>query len=58
VPQENGGVCWAFRPIEESIGKRIMELAETGMSKREIAEELAVNRSTVYRSLARQRSTG
>ncbi len=50
---EQGGVMWTSRPIEETLGQRIAKMAEDGMSKREIAEELKVNRSTVYRALAR-----
>lgn len=46
-----GGVAWTHRPIEESLRDRIERMAEDGMSKREIAEELHVNRSTVYRTL-------
>ncbi|HLI30353.1 MAG TPA: AAA family ATPase [Terriglobia bacterium] len=50
---EGGGVAWQFRPVQESVADRIFDLFEAGMSKREIAEELGVNRSTVYRTLAR-----
>jgi hypothetical protein len=53
LQRENGGVAWGSRPIKESIAQRIVELSGTGMSKREIAEELGVARSTVYRALAR-----
>ncbi len=54
VGTEGGGVTWAARPVEETLTQRIVKLAEDGMGKREIAEELRVNRSTVYRTLARK----
>lgn len=53
VGTEDGGVSWTSRPIEETLAQRIVKMDEDGMSKREIAEELKVNRSTVYRALAR-----
>ncbi len=51
----DGGVKWTYRPVEETLAQRIAKMAEDGMSKKEIAEELKVNRSTVYRALARTR---
>jgi DNA-binding NarL/FixJ family response regulator len=49
-----GGLSWAMRPIEQTLRERIARMATDGMSKREIAEELHVNRSTVYRALSRE----
>lgn len=53
VAAEGGGVTWTARPLEESFTDRILRMSEDGMSRREIADELHVNRSTVYRALAR-----
>jgi hypothetical protein len=47
-----GGVCWATKPIEQTVRERALQMAADGMSKREIAEELHVNRSTIYRALS------
>jgi hypothetical protein len=53
-----GGVTWTSRPIEETLAQRIAKMAEDGMNRREIAEELKINRSTVYRALAKQAAKG
>jgi len=50
---DGAGVVWAFKPITESQAERIRSLAASGMPKSEIAEELHVARSTVYRTLER-----
>lgn len=47
------GATWTFKPIEETQAERIRKMSEDGMSKAEIAEELKIDRSTVYRTLAR-----
>lgn len=53
IATEGGGVSWTAKPLQESLAGRILRMSEDGMSKREIADELHVNRSTVYRALAR-----
>lgn len=53
VGAEGGGVTWTWKPLQQTQAERIRQMVEDGMSKREIAEELHVNRSTVYRALAR-----
>ncbi len=53
MPQPDGGSTWAWKPLDETNVERIRKMSEDGMSKREIAEELKIARSTVYRILAR-----
>ncbi len=55
---DGGGVRWAYSPLQQSLAARVRELADAGMPKRDIAEELRVNRSTVYRILARSEARG
>jgi putative DNA primase/helicase len=50
---EVGVPAWGIRDLEENRSKRIAELAAVGMKPAEIAQELGVNRSTVYRNIAK-----
>lgn len=50
---EGGGVTWTYRAIEETRADRILRMQADGMPVKEIAEELKVDRSTVYRALKR-----
>ncbi|HEY6272471.1 MAG TPA: AAA family ATPase [Terriglobales bacterium] len=49
----DGGVTWLYKQLEQSLEERIRRMDADGMPKREIAEELHINRSRVYRVLAR-----
>lgn len=57
ITTQDGGATWASKPIEETRSARIRRMAEDGMSSAEIADELKINRSTVYRNLS-QNETG
>ena len=48
---ENGLARWAFKEAEASSAERILALADESMSGPMIAEELGINRSTVWRAL-------
>jgi hypothetical protein len=54
APQGGTGVVWSFKPLEQTRAQKIRRLHADGMSKNEIAEELHIDRSTVYRELKRQ----
>jgi archaellum biogenesis ATPase FlaH len=43
------GPTWTFRPLEESSRERIKQMLDDGMSPAEIATELGISRSYVYR---------
>jgi hypothetical protein len=53
VTAKDGGVAWVHKELKESMAERVRRMAADGMPKRDIAEELHVNRSTVYRILRR-----
>jgi hypothetical protein len=53
VEADGGGVTWTAKAVEETLSERVRRMADDGMSKKEIAEELHVDRSTVYRALKR-----
>ena len=47
----SGNLSMSWMPLEEGTEERVLRLARDGMSQpREVAEELGVNRSTVYRA--------
>jgi putative DNA primase/helicase len=50
---ENGKPKWITLPLEDSNRQKVLELQKTGLSNAEIANELDINRSTVYRILKR-----
>lgn len=50
--REGGGTEWKWKPLELTTADHIRELAQAGMPRREIAEELHISRATVYRTLA------
>jgi RecA-family ATPase len=53
ITSADGGVTWTWKALRQTQAERMLQMEKDGMSKREIAEELHVNRSTVYRALAR-----
>ena len=48
---DNGVARWSFKEAEASSAERILALADESMSGPMIAEELGINRSTVWRAL-------
>lgn len=52
---KNGGVCWTYRTIEESLSEKILELADEGSKQADIAKDLGCARSTVMRTLRRRK---
>jgi RecA-family ATPase len=53
-----GGITWRWKALQQTLAERIRQMAETGMKNSEIAEELRLNRSTVYRVLSRVERDG
>jgi putative DNA primase/helicase len=48
---DDGVACWAFKEAEASSAERVLALADEGLTGPMIAEELGINRSTVWRAL-------
>lgn len=55
---QDGRASWDWQPAELSQSDKIVALAQDGLSKNEIAEELGVNRSTVWRNLKKAAADG
>lgn len=49
---------WTFSSVEESTFDRVVTLANEGLSQKEIADELDINKSNVSRHLRRARDAG
>lgn len=47
---EHGRQAWTLKPISETTFERVVELANLGMSQKEIADEIGVNKSSVCRA--------
>ncbi len=54
----DGRAKWAWKAAEETMAAKIKALAADGLSKSEIADELGVARSTVYRNLKKAEAEG
>ena len=50
---QSNGVVWTWRSADGATGERVAELKALGMKPGEIAAELGVHRSTVYRALGK-----
>ena len=48
-----GGLAWTWRNVEGATADRVAELKALGMKEGEIATELGIHRSTVYRALGK-----
>lgn len=48
-PAEDGSSAWIFASVEDSTFDRVVKLVKEGLTQKEIAEELGVNKSTVSR---------
>lgn len=55
---DNGTQAWTTRRVSDSADGQIVEMADMGMSTREIGAELGVNHSTIVRALARLEADG
>jgi hypothetical protein len=54
----DGRQLWTWRDVDDSTYDRVLALHADGLKASEIAAELAINRSTVSRHLAKARSNG
>jgi DNA-binding NarL/FixJ family response regulator len=53
-----GRQLWTCRTLETSTSDRVVELANSGLTQKEIAEELGINKSTVCRHYNRAQTEG
>lgn len=53
-----GQSAWTYSTVEDSTFDRVVSLANEGLSQKEIAEELAINKSTVSRHYRRGTDAG
>jgi hypothetical protein len=54
----SGKQFWVFKDVLETTFERVIELANEGLSQREIADELEINKSTVSRHMRKAREEG
>lgn len=54
----NGQSVWAYNSVEDSTFDRVVSLANEGLSQKEIAEELGINKSNVSRHIRRATDAG
>lgn len=55
---EHGLSAWIFSSVEDSTFDRVVSLTNDGLSQKEIATELAINKSTVSRHIRRATGAG
>jgi hypothetical protein len=55
---EDGHLRWTYRQVEESTFDRVVALANEGLTRPEIAQELECNRSTVFRHWRKAEAEG
>lgn len=55
---EQGQSTWSFNSVEDSTFDRVVTLANEGLSQKEIADELGVNKSNVSRHIRRATDAG
>lgn len=55
---EAASPAWTWRPVEQSTQDRVVALANEGLSQKEIAEELGVNKSNVSRAMRAAKQNG
>ena len=53
-----GQSAWTFSSVEDSTFDRVVSLANEGLSQKEIAEELNINKSNVSRHFRRATGAG
>ncbi|MEZ5617201.1 MAG: AAA family ATPase [Rhodocyclaceae bacterium] len=54
----DGQSVWAYNSVEDSTFDRVVSLANEGLSQKEIAEELGINKSNVSRHIRRATDAG
>jgi hypothetical protein len=54
----DGKQAWVIQRVSDSTDEQVIDLAEMGMSTREIGAELGLNHSTIVRALARLKDAG
>ena len=55
---DQGRMTWLFRTVEDSNYERVVKLTNEGLSQKEIATELDINKSTVSRHTKRAKAAG
>lgn len=55
---EQGRTAWTFSSVEDSTFDRVVTLANEGLSQKEIADELEINKSTVSRHMRKATDAG
>lgn len=58
LQNQHGKQSWIVKPLEASTSEKVLQLYQEGYSQKKIAEELDINKSTVYRHINRANSTG
>lgn len=58
TPVAGGSPSWVWREVAGATMDRVIELQADGMSAPEIASELGINRSTVYRAIKKAKAEG
>ena len=58
VTDDGNRAVWTFRAVEETTFERVVSLANDGLSRAEIVQELDCNRSTVHRHWRRAEAEG
>lgn len=55
---KNGSPCWTMKSLEESTFEKVASMLNDGMSQKDIATELAVDKSTVSRHANKAKEAG
>jgi hypothetical protein len=58
VTDKNGNQVWTTKDIDQSMYEKVVSLANDGITQKDIAEELGINKSTVSRNLKQARAQG
>lgn len=58
LEEHDYGYNWLLDSLEDSLFKKIINLAELDMNQKDIAEELSVHKSTVSKNLSRAKAEG
>lgn len=58
VTDDRGDMLWTYRPVEDSTFEKVKKLLDDGLSQKDIAEELKINKSNVSRHAKRARDVG
>lgn len=58
ITTPNGGVSWAVKSLEQSTYQKVVDLANEGLSQKNISDELELNKSTVCRHFKNAKEEG